>query len=85
MRSRSSLKTAHLLVDRGETPFCGQLSDKHLRRVLGMLAEFRDVHAVVCGPRTAGMLDSSPAAPEYDRARAGSSRPVQSLIITRRP
>lgn len=48
------------IVDRGETLFSGQLSDEHLRRVLAVLAEFPDVHVVVCGPNRAWMLDSSP-------------------------
>lgn len=50
------------IVDRGETLFCGQLSDEHLRRVLTVLADFPDVHVVVCGPSNAWMLDSSPDA-----------------------
>lgn len=49
------------IIDRGETLFCGELGEGHLQRVLDVLAPFPDVHVVVCGPRSAWMLDSSPA------------------------
>jgi len=48
------------IIDRGNTLFCGELGQDHLQRVLAVLAEFPDVHVVVCGPRSAWMLDSSP-------------------------
>lgn len=48
------------IIDRGERLFCGELSDDHLRQVLTVLAEFPHVHAVVCGPRSAYMLNSAP-------------------------
>lgn len=49
------------VVDRGETLFCGQLSSAHRQRVLEVLGSIPYIHAVVCGPRSAYMLDSTPA------------------------
>jgi len=48
------------IVDKGRTLFCGALSDAHLRRVLEVLAGIPYIHAVVCGPRSAYMLDTTP-------------------------
>lgn len=48
------------IVDCGNTRFCAALSDEHLAKVLMVLAGLPYAHAVVCGPRTAFMLNSAP-------------------------
>lgn len=50
------------IVDKGETLFCGELSQDHLAKVLSVLSDLPYVHVVVCGPRSAYMLDTSPPA-----------------------
>ncbi|WP_205066137.1 Cof-type HAD-IIB family hydrolase [Pantoea coffeiphila] len=50
------------IIDRGQTLFCGDLSADRVQRVLTVLSAFPDVHVVLCGPRSAWMLGSSPDA-----------------------
>ena len=48
------------VVDQGKTLFCGEFSAEHRQKILDVLAEFPHIHAAVCGPRSAWMLDSAP-------------------------
>ncbi len=48
------------VIDAGETRFCGQFREDHFKQVLQVLNDLPYLHAVVCGPRTAWMLESSP-------------------------
>lgn len=48
------------IVDCGKTLFCGELSNGHLEKVLEVLAGLPYAHTVVCGPRSAYMLNSAP-------------------------
>lgn len=48
------------IVDSGNTLFCAGLSDEHLAQVLTVLHRIPYTHAVVCGPRSAYMLNDTP-------------------------
>lgn len=48
------------IVEQGNVLFSGQLGEGHLQKVLMVLAQIPDIHVVVCGARTAWMLNSSP-------------------------